>query len=60
VQYVVTDEGDPKQPFAGSFADGAGEHVIYMGADQHVHQLYFSGTWVDQDLTALSPCSMRK
>ena len=36
-----------------SFADSYGEHAYYIGADQHVHQLYFDNkTWVDQDLTA--------
>jgi hypothetical protein len=35
-----------------SFADQTGEHVCYLGADQHVHQLYYpGGTWQDQDLT---------
>jgi hypothetical protein len=43
-----------------SFRDGAGEHVFYVGVDQHVHQLFYpSGfikfkTWVDQDLTVIS------
>jgi microsomal dipeptidase-like Zn-dependent dipeptidase len=33
--------------------DGS-EHVFYVGADQHIHQLvYGSRGWVDQDLTAL-------
>jgi hypothetical protein len=35
----------------------SGEHVVYLGTNQHIYQLYFEegGTaWVDQDLTALS------
>jgi hypothetical protein len=35
-----------------SFVDSAGEHVLYIGTDNHVHQLYYSGTWVDQDLSS--------
>jgi hypothetical protein len=36
-----------------SFTDAAGEHVCYLGADRHVHQLFFDHTnWHDQDLTA--------
>ena len=37
-----------------SFGDGYGEHVVYIGADQHVHQLYTGNAnqrGVDQDLT---------
>jgi hypothetical protein len=37
-----------------SFADDAGEHLFYVGADNHVHQLYFGSSWTDQDLTAYS------
>jgi hypothetical protein len=32
---------------------GWGQHAFYIGADQHLHQLFFnSKDWVDQDLTA--------
>jgi len=41
-----------------SFVDsGDGEHIFYLGTDQHIHQLYFNtgvGHWVDQDLTITS------
>jgi hypothetical protein len=37
-----------------SFADGAGEHVLYLDANQHVKQLYWSHRWILQDLTTLS------
>jgi hypothetical protein len=35
------------------FSDYLGGHVFYVGADFHVHQLYFSNanTWSNQDLT---------
>ena len=35
-----------------SFGDTYGYHAFYIGADGHVHQLYFDNVqWVDQDLT---------
>ena len=34
-------------------ADGS-SHVYYVGSDRHIHQLFFSQAWGDQDLTALS------
>ena len=35
-----------------SFAIGDGQHVYYIGSDQHVHQLYYNNSsWSDQDLT---------
>jgi hypothetical protein len=38
-----------------SFTDNYGEHVVYIGADQHVHKLMYSSKyWVDQDLTTLA------
>ena len=38
-----------------SFADQYGEHVCFVTADQHVHQLYYNGAnWADQDLTAIA------
>ena len=40
-----------------SFVDTAGEHVMYMGSNNHVYQLYYSyssKTWVEQDLTSMS------
>jgi len=35
------------------FSDYLGGHVFYVGADFHIHQLYFSNanTWSNQDLT---------
>jgi len=36
-----------------SFGDSYGDHAVYVGADQHVHQLYFDNSvWSDQDLTS--------
>ena len=40
-----------------SFWDPNGEHVFYLGANQHVYHLFFnfsSGSWVNKDLTSLS------
>jgi hypothetical protein len=42
-----------------SFSDEYGEHAVYVGSDQHVHQLVHSldwpdSQWVDQDLTLLA------
>lgn len=38
-----------------SFSDSPGEHVIYLGGNQHVYQLFgTNGTWISQDLTAMS------
>lgn len=42
-----------------SFSDEYGEHVVYIGADQHVHQLVNvlgspDTTWNDQDLTQIA------
>ena len=35
-----------------SFADNMGEHVFYVGTDQHVHQLSWNTqAWADQDLS---------
>jgi hypothetical protein len=35
-----------------AFSDSAGEHVFYVGTNQHVYQLYFNGTsWSNQDLS---------
>jgi hypothetical protein len=41
-------------PGISSFADAYGEHVCYVGTDEHIHQLFYiqnEGKWVDQDLT---------
>jgi hypothetical protein len=38
-----------------SWADASYQHVIFLSADQHVHELYFplaGGVWVVNDLTA--------
>jgi hypothetical protein len=42
-----------------SFSDEFGEHVVYIGADQHVHQFVNTlgspdTTWNDQDLTQIA------
>jgi hypothetical protein len=37
-----------------SFSDNTGEHLFYLDADRHVNQLYFSGKWTNQDLTAVT------
>ena len=40
-----------------SFADSFGEHIIYVGTNQHVYQLYYSWSskaWVDQDLNSMA------
>jgi hypothetical protein len=40
-----------------SFYDRVGQHVFYLGGNQHVYHLYYSSssqTWVDQDLTAMT------
>jgi hypothetical protein len=42
-----------------SFSDEFGEHVVYIGADQHVHQFVNTlgspdTTWNDQDLTTIA------
>jgi hypothetical protein len=37
------------------YSDGSGEHVNFIGTDQHVHELYngqfSSNQWTDNDLT---------
>lgn len=46
---VLASAGSPLTSFFK--ADGS-EHVYYIGADQHVHQLVSGGPrWIDQDLT---------
>jgi hypothetical protein len=47
-----------------SFSDGAGQHVFYVGVDEHVHHLNFPSfvkhrTWSDQDLTVISKSAPR-
>jgi parallel beta-helix repeat protein len=40
-----------------TYLSSDGQHVVYVGADQHVHQFYYNfgtSTWTDQDLTAAS------
>ena len=40
-----------------SWADARYQHVIYLSADQHVHELYYplaGGTWSGGDLTAVT------
>ena len=37
-----------------SFSDSAGQHVAYEDANFHIHQLYYNGSWVDQDLTRVT------
>ena len=37
-----------------SYAVTDGEHVYYIGSEQHVHQLYYGGSWIYQDLTAFT------
>jgi hypothetical protein len=38
-----------------AYTDGSGEHVNFIGTDQHVHELYngqfSSSKWTDNDLT---------
>jgi hypothetical protein len=48
----------PDSPLSG-FSDQAGEHVVYLDANQHVRQLFWSrgSNWVIQDLTAISSSS---
>jgi hypothetical protein len=36
-----------------SFVDSF-QHVLYLGTNQHVYQLYYNGKWVVQDLTTMS------
>jgi hypothetical protein len=50
--FVLPGSGSPLT----SFADQSGEHVVYLDANQHVHQLFWSrgSNWVNQDLTAIS------
>jgi hypothetical protein len=33
---------------------GHGQHVVYLGTNLHVYQLYWNGNWSNQDLTAIS------
>lgn len=37
-----------------SFQDAARKqaHIFYVGADQHLHQMYSDGSWTDQDVTS--------
>lgn len=40
-----------------SFYDSIGQHIYYLGSNQHIYQLYYSTssqTWSDQDLTAMA------
>ena len=38
-----------------SFVNGSQQHAFFVGANHHVHQLYFNGSsWVDQDLTVMT------
>ena len=58
LQDLTTSSGGPLAAAGShltSFADSFGEHIVYMGTNEHVYQIYYNsshGNWVDQDLTA--------
>jgi hypothetical protein len=39
---------------SAAFSDNSGEHVFYVGSNNHIYQIYWpwNGSWVNQDLTA--------
>jgi hypothetical protein len=51
----------PGSPVVGYQTSNGYEHVNYIGVDQHVHELIYTGQWKDNDLTgsanALKPGS---
>src|ERR1700722_19531840 len=40
-----------------SFADGYGEHIFYIGANQHTYELIVTSSWAEKDLTTLTGAS---
>jgi len=46
----------PGSPVFGYWGSDSSQHVIYAGADGHVHELYIhpGATWMDNDVTAMS------
>ncbi|MGB6358327.1 MAG: hypothetical protein WBF30_06050, partial [Candidatus Acidiferrales bacterium] len=38
----------------GSFGDGHGQHVFYVGTDGAVHQMLYNGSWQEQTLSSAS------
>jgi hypothetical protein len=38
-------------PFGYTWSVDSTEHVVYRGADSHVHELWFNGAWHHNDLT---------
>jgi hypothetical protein len=41
-----------------SFADGYGEHIFYIGTNEHTYELIVTSSWAEKDLTALTGASL--
>ncbi|MGH2885902.1 MAG: hypothetical protein ACRDPA_24950, partial [Solirubrobacteraceae bacterium] len=58
----VTQAADPPptstvatDPAAYTFDQDRSQHIVYRGADGHIHELWSSGTWHHHDLTVAAP-----
>ncbi len=57
VNDLTTAAGAPPSvgdPFGYTWSVDSTEHVVYRGADRHLHELWFNGSWHHNDLTVAS------